>query len=164
MCEQIVCAEKVSNVVALTGKMVRKRKEREGSNADQRRRMRARLEVHKKDNRQKVMVKVANRAARRTKMEAVKQILTFGGIESLKSGAGKVDVKIVAVKEQLKIYRDLYNFGFRQVVLSRHEEVTLPGGNVKKKQWTGEKLLSWLCAELKRFMQKIIDVSGLPLV
>ena len=88
------------------------------------------------------MKKVAACAARRTATSQTKQLLTFEAVEQLRSGLGKTDETIEAVKNQLKIHRDLLGFGFKVVVLSHREEVVLPGGNKKKKQWSGERLLN----------------------
>ena len=61
------------------------------------------------------------------------------------------------IKAQMCIYRDLLHYGMKKVPLGRNDETVLPNGTVKKKAWTGNKLLEFLCDRLKQLIQAIID-------
>ena len=108
------------------------------------------------------MERVKNRAVARAETEAVKQFLAKSEVEALISPRDqrKIDVKLKVAKDQLKIYRDLLEHGFKAVRMSYTKDVPAPGGRIKKKKITGQALLEWLCGQLLKLMAETDQVDG----
>jgi hypothetical protein len=145
---------RVANILHLRGRLARERRGIEGSEKKKRKVMRARVEVHNKARRKAVMTRAANRAKERAKLEAVRQFTSTKEISKLLSNSDKrsSDEKIKAVKDQLKVYRDLLEHGFKAVPMSHSIDAPAPGGRVKKKKLTGSALLNWLSVKLVDLM------------
>ena len=152
----------VVNIVHLRGKLYKERRRLEGSEKEKRVKMRSRVEEYRAVKRVEVMQRSRNRAVARAETEAVEQFLTKAKVEALLStrDTRNIDVKLKSVKDQLKIYRDLLEYGYKAVRMSYTKDVPAPGGRIKKKKITGQALLEWLCGQLLKLMAETDQADG----
>jgi hypothetical protein len=153
---------RVVSIVHLRGKLYKERRSLEGSEKEKRVKMCSRVEKHRAVKRVEVMKRARNRAVARAETEAVEQFLLKSEVEALLSARDKwkVDDKLKSVKDQLKIYRDLLECGFKAVRMSYTKEVPAPGDRMKQKKLTGQALLEWLCGQLLTLMAEMDQVDG----
>ena len=153
---------RVANVVSKRGKLAKERRTQEGSEKERRVKMRTRVEAYRSVKRKEVMQRAQNRRAARAVIEAVPQFLKRSDVDAVLSPANttKPDEKVKAIKDQLKIYRDLIGMGMKAVPMSQSLQVPAPGGRMKKKQLRGTDLLQWLCGNLLKLMAKAEDNHG----
>ena len=111
---------RVVSIVHLRGKLYKERRALEGSEKEKRVKMRSRVEKYRAIKRKEVMERARNRAVARAEIEAVEQFLMKSEVEAVLSirDKRKVDERLKAVKDQLKIYRDLLECGFKAVRMS----------------------------------------------
>ena len=142
--------------------MFQERQKLEGSEKDKRIKMRGRVEEYKKIKRVEVMERARKRNCARATLEKVDQFLTAAEVENVLSSSNKmhVDAKLQIIKDQLKIFRDLMEFGYKAVRMGHAKDVPAPGGRMKKKKLSGGALLEWLCGQLLTLMGEVQGENG----
>ena len=153
--------KRTANTVLFRGEMYNERLKLEGTDTQMRAEMTVRVQPVREANRMATMKKVANRQAIRLKLKKVKQLKSVDEVDAILDGQKvKVDDKVAKIRPQLHIYRDLLQYGQKRVVMGCNDKVEMPNGELKVKPWTGNKLLAFLCTQLKELIAANIAEFG----